>query len=526
MNRYLKQYLRTTRRQLRLSLLIVFTLAIGFVLSYYIYSYVSYELSYDKDLRNNLYRVNMETLKGGEMISKTARTSPPIGPLAVDGVPGITSFSRLVLLGEVIILNGETTVREKDVLLADPVYFDQFQYSWISGDQLKMNKLNMVVISESLAMKIFGHTDVTGKEIEINTPNFEGSYPFTVAGVFEDHDGHSHLEPEMLISYATLYGFLGKEIDQSWSWNNIFTYVEADGDLSILNETVNDIFQDARGQDLENRKIEIELSLQPVHAIHTDNSWDGEFSKPVDDRQLLYVSILALLIFLMAFTNFLNLFLVRTVGKRSEMAVRTVLGSSKAGIMRITLADIATLHIIAAFAAFTIIQLLNPIIIREFEFNPAMLPGFAGQLLVIGVLTAFSIAVSFLLTYIRFANVHWTANLSGNRTTASRMDVAWYSYLLGIQLAIAVFFIAGSVVVLHQIQVISEYDTGLDLENKTVFKAPLIGTQDGIDNFKHLMWSEVSSISNVKDLVMTDEIPGSELSWRMDNVGLQPNEPA
>jgi putative ABC transport system permease protein len=526
MIRYFKQYFRTLRKQSRLSLLIFLTLTTGFISSYFVYAYISYELTYDDHLSDQLYRVNMETSKNGEFISKTARTAPPVGPLITDVVSGTESFSRLVLMGEVIILNDETTVREKDVLLADRSYFEQFEFSWIDGDAQKMDEPNLVAISSTLANKIFGLTDVVGKNIEINSPNFEGTYPFTVSGVFEDHNGHSHLEPELLISYATLHGFVGQSIDQSWNWNNIFTYIKANGDPVELTAQINHAFQEIRGKDLENRDLEIKLSLQPVRDIHTDSSYDGEFSKPIDSRQLLYLGLLAFFILVMTYTNFVNLFLVNTVGKRREMAVRTVLGASGNGIMRHTLTDIIVFHGISALLTITAIQVLSPYVIHQFSLPSQILPELIVQLAIIGTLSLAGIAISFLLTYARFSGVKWTANLSGKRTTASRSDIRWYSSLLATQLAIAVFFIAGAVVVFHQLTAITAYDPGVNLENKIVFKAPLMGSQDGIENYKEVMWSQLSSQQHISDLVMANEIPGSEIYWRMDNVGRQPNQPS
>ncbi len=526
MKRFFRQYFRTIQRQSGLSALIFITLTTGFLSSYFVYAYVSHELSYDDHLSDQLYRVNIESFKNGEQIGKSARTSPPVGKLITDVVSGAKSFSRLVLMGEVIMINDETTVREKNVLLADRSYFSQFKYSWIDGDAQQMDEPNLVAISSKLAIKIFGSTQVAGRNIKINSPNFEGTYPFTITGVFKDHVGHSHLEPELLISYATLYGFVGQSIDESWNWNNIFTYVEADGNPERLNADINQAFHQVRGEDLANRGLDIELSLQPVGDIHTDTSYDGEFSEAIDSDQLLYLVLLVFFILLMTYTNFLNLFLVNTVGRRREMAVRVVLGASNNGIMWNTLADIVAFHVISALLALTAIQALSPFVLRQFSLPVNILPDVNGQLIIIGTLAIVGIGVSFLLTAARFSGVKWTVNLSGKRTTASRSDIRWYSSLLAIQLVIAVFFIAGAVVVFNQLQTITAYDPGIDLENKMVFKAPLMGTQEGVDNFKEVMWSQLSSQQAITDLVMTNEIPGSELYWRMDNIGQQPNEPA
>ncbi len=525
MGKYFQNFYRGVRSQLWLSVLIVLTLTTGFVTAFFVYIYVGFEMSYDDQLDDNLYRVNVETVKEGEIISKTARTPPAVGTLLKEEVPEIRNFSRLVLMGEVILQNEPITIREKDVLLADLNYFDQFDYSWLHGNESDMDKPFYLAFSRSLAERLFGRTDISGEEVMINSPNFEGSFAFTISGVYEDILNNSHLRPNILLSYSTLYKFVGNDIDESWNWNNLYTYVIADGDREKLSENANHAFKLSREEYFREQGIESKLIFQHIQDIHTEKGYVGEFVTGIDRQQLVYIGLLAIFILLMTYTNFLNLFLVRTVGKRREMAVRSVMGSTNFGIVRLAMGDIIMLHLLAAVLTITIIQFINPYVLEEFNLTSIEVPGILSQGKIILGLCCIGVVLSSVLTSIRFGGVNWSRNLSGGRTTASRGDIRWYTYLLGTQLVIAIFFMAGSVVVYHQIRSISTYDPGLDLSDKIIVKAPLMGTYDANGAHKTLLWSEVSDIKGISSLVNMNEVPGSELYWRMDNVGRKPNEP-
>ena len=161
-----KYVFRNLKRHALLSSLIVVSLAIGLIASFYVLSYVDFEKSYDRDIANRVYRINQENLKEGEEISRSARTSPAVGSFLAESLPEITSFSRMVLMGEVILKTEVDVVREKETILADMAHFDQFDYTWKYGSATKMNEPQHVILDEELSFILFGEEDPTDKQVE------------------------------------------------------------------------------------------------------------------------------------------------------------------------------------------------------------------------------------------------------------------------------------------------------------------------------------------------------------------------
>jgi hypothetical protein len=105
------------------------------------------------------------------------------------------------------------------LLFASPDFFNVFSYDLLQGnkEQILTDKSNMV-ISESLALKLFNTTEVVGKIVD-----FDYSRQFKVAGVFKDLPGNSSDKFDFILPFE-----LYKEFDPNvlnWNYNLIKAYV-------------------------------------------------------------------------------------------------------------------------------------------------------------------------------------------------------------------------------------------------------------------------------------------------------------
>ena len=103
-----------------------------------------------------------------------------------------------------VLCNEEKNIRfnEDKVYYAEPAFLDLFKVHLISGD-VKTSLLgpDKILISETLAKKYFGNTDVTGKMLTWREAGRLVS--FLVTGVFRDYPMNSHLRFNALASYNT-----------------------------------------------------------------------------------------------------------------------------------------------------------------------------------------------------------------------------------------------------------------------------------------------------------------------------------
>ncbi len=105
---------------------------------------------------------------------------------------------------------------------ADPSVFRIFTFNFITGDPGQaLSQPFSIVLSRTLADKIFRDTDALGKQIYL-----ENKFLFTVTGVYEDVSDKSTWKPTFLLpmeSFATVTGWKDYE-DNYWAYS-FFTYV-------------------------------------------------------------------------------------------------------------------------------------------------------------------------------------------------------------------------------------------------------------------------------------------------------------
>src|SRR5690606_12142111 len=102
-------------------------------------------------------------------------------------------------------INHEDKHIEQRVFFAGQEFFDIFSFPLTKGNsETALAQPNSIVITESMEKKFFPEADALGK-----TMLFEDSLLFTVTGVLKDVPAQSHMQFDMLISFAT-YESLGR----------------------------------------------------------------------------------------------------------------------------------------------------------------------------------------------------------------------------------------------------------------------------------------------------------------------------
>ena len=100
------------------------------------------------------------------------------------------------------------------MLAVDSNFLKVLSYQFIQGDRSALDGPNRIVITESLARKIFGDTEPMGQTLLYNN-----NFLIEVMGVIKDPEHRSHLKADALISWDTFYR------NDSWNNLNAYTYI-------------------------------------------------------------------------------------------------------------------------------------------------------------------------------------------------------------------------------------------------------------------------------------------------------------
>src|SRR4051794_30482952 len=158
----IKNYIKTAWRNLLrnriYSLINVLSITIGIAAFWVIALYVADEFSYDRNIpdADRIYRIAQHASWDGGKLDLPL-TSPPLAPAMKAAFPEIESATRIDMEGGGIITYNDKKLKTNDIVFADNNLFKVFQYNFIYGDAKSvLDKPNSIVITESLAKKIFG----------------------------------------------------------------------------------------------------------------------------------------------------------------------------------------------------------------------------------------------------------------------------------------------------------------------------------------------------------------------------------
>ena len=114
---------------------------------------------------------------------------------------------------------GENKFKEENCFLVDSAFFKTMGLALIEGDEVKaLTSPDAVVLSEKMAMKMYGTVSVVGKTLEVNANTFR------ITGIMKDLPDNSHLKIGVLRPIMIQYT-KDANFTSNWFANTLYTYV-------------------------------------------------------------------------------------------------------------------------------------------------------------------------------------------------------------------------------------------------------------------------------------------------------------
>ncbi len=354
-----KLYLKIASRYLfknkLYSFINIFGLTAGIASFMLIMLYVNHEHSYDKfEGSDRVYRVYMDYLEGGKYVPGDANAYIVSGPTLKEQFPEIEEFARLRRIGEVVLLHDDEIFDHNTASLADPTYFDVFDRSLEKGDVTNaLNEPYSIVLSTTLAKKIFGDANPLGKTLKIAG---SGDLLFTVTGTMNNKGYNTHLKNDFLVSFKTFYTWekFKQDWDYTWNQNAYFTYIKVDknADIAQLGQKI----MDYAPEGLKNERHLIE----PIEDIHLYSNKPYEAETNGNGNNVRFLAIIAFITLLLCWMNYMNLSSSKSLERAKEVGIRKVVGAKKPQLALQFLLESALLNIIAIILAVLCVYLLLP----------------------------------------------------------------------------------------------------------------------------------------------------------------------
>ena len=528
---YLKMAFRSFSRQRAFAVLNVIGLAIGLTASLLIYQYVKYERSFDRfhQRSEDIYRIQYNGYQNGQLNFESAVAVPAVGPALKNNFPQVEHFTRFLPAGGIYSYQEPSgalkTYREQKAFFADTSMFRIFDFHLLQGSEANCLKgINKVIISRSTAKKYFGDDDPIGKRLNLNAEEWS----LEVTGVFDDVPENSHLQFNLLISYESLNARTQNDSETSWGWYDFYTFVllKPGTDVAELQSRWNNYVEEARAADWAKTNFRQEFILRPLTDIHLYSNLLYETSPETmrDGDSVYALSIVALLILVIAWVNYVNLATARSFKRANEVGVRKVVGAAKRQLITQFLTESFVLNAMACAIALIALRLLwepfsslagwhiplEYLLQREF------------WLLVVALFVGGTILSGFYPAVI-LSSFRPVAVLKGKIIRSASGNIMRKS-LVVFQFVASVVLISGSIIVYQQLDFMKNKDLGISIHNTLVVKGPHVADSlydEQYESFK----TEVLRIPGVKGITASSSIPGEENYWTTGIRRLSPGGP-
>ena len=514
---YLTSVLRYISRNKAFSIINVLGLAIGMVACMLITQYVLHELSYD-DFHSNkdrIFRVQLDRYNKGELETQWASGCLGIGPDLKANFPEVEKIVRMKS-SNALFSHGDLFFKQEGVYYASEDFFEVFSVKLMEGiDSTALKAPFKAVISQSLAKKYFGSENPVGKMIRNN-----GKTEYEVTGVFEDLPVNTHMKVEALLSWESWVSLVNNPNGMtSWQWDGFLTYVMLDKNADAKEfEAKLPAYVDKReGEQLKQYNASMVFHLMPITAIHLDSNFIGEF-KPNGNRGAAYfLSIVAALILVIAWINYINLSTAKSIERAREVGVRKVMGSFRSQLVQQFLFESLLLNLVAVFIAISLVLLITPwfseLTGRElgYELFTRGAFWFWITVLICGGALLSGLYPAFVLSGYRPVEV-----LKG-RFKNTGQGVLFRKGMVVTQFVASLTLIVGTFTVYRQIRYMQDQELGVNLEQTLILPSPNIVDSTYEQKFQ-VFKERIKQFPEVVAVTASTSVPGSQPGWNAGGI--------
>ena len=347
----LKLFFRNIKRNKSTFLINIIGLSTGLACAMLIALWVFDELKVDKFHENEarLYQV-VETPEIDGRRVQNPSTAGLMAETMARELPEIENSTSVRASRELLFSYEENNLKAQG-LFTSPEFFDVFSFPLVHGDKRNLlSDKNSVVLSEDLAMRLFGSVDnVMGKTVQLY-----GNRPFMVSGILEDVPNNSSIQFDFVLPFDFFKEISPNALNWDYNTTNVYLVLKAGTDVAEFDSKIKNFIgtkTKANGRLLSTR-------------LFSDNYLYDKFRDRVEKSgRITYVrlfSLIAFLILLIACINFMNLSTANASSRLKEIGIKKAMGSKRSVLVSQYLVESLLMTIISAVLALFMVALLLP----------------------------------------------------------------------------------------------------------------------------------------------------------------------
>ena len=422
-------------------------------------------------------------------------------------VPGVESCVRIAGTWEAPVFQAEN--REpvtSDLLFADEDFFELFTFNVLEGDPLPAMKEPMtIVLTETLAKKLFGPDKAIGKILKLNN-----SKELTVRAIIKEPVANSCLSFSAVSSMLTqkiVQGEGGEFTEWGWCDFQTFLLLNKETDPVKTGKTILGIIPEDFQKEYESAK------LVPLNKVYFSKFmlFGNDYLVSGDKRKVMILVMVAVLVLIIALVNFINISSSQWLEKIKQTGVRKIIGARQSGILFSVLFESFVFFLAALFIAFNLVNTINPFICRytgiyynpELTSSPYFIMASLAGIIILSCI--FSVVPALKISYSKAID-----NLK-NKLKTDTSNFSYRGVLVTFQFTIAIVLIAFTLLVQKQVR-FGCTNLGLNQENIIGIKlTPQLNEKK--DVLKQLLIEKPA----VKKVSFSQYYPGKDISqWGVE----------
>ena len=483
------------------SLINIFGLSIGIAFTLLVGAYVWGELRVNHDLKN----------ADNQYIILSKWKDPNMGP-------GMTSIAELPkALKELYpnlvanyyhwdaigsnISKGDKHFRES-IQLGDSTLLSIYGFGLLHGNpKTAFSEPFSVVITQTMANKYFGRTDIVGQTINIES--FSGTkHDFTITGVLNEVPDNSVTTVNGYVSDffvpAKAADFFKRNLS-GWDNRILVSYVELKDGItpSDLDGPIKHLLKENAPSQVRDN---LTPYLMPLKTYYLDEN-NGII------RKMIYtVSCIAVFILLMAIINFINICIGRSSSRLKEMGIRKVLGGQKKHLVWQFLTESTILTLFATIIALIIYALVRPYFGDILGKEITGLLSFPLYMYLIPFLFAILLGfIAGIYPAIVLSALKSIDSLKG-KLSAVKESVLFRKTLIAFQFSTATLIFIGAIIISQQVDLFFSKDIGFNKDYLIYAQVPRDWSSKGVQHMESIRY-QLAQIPEISNISLSYDVP-------------------
>lgn len=501
----------------------IFGLAIGLMSCILIMLFVREESGFDTWLEDHEQIVRLHTAYSmpNQPVFETVRSAGRMMEAIRDyAVNEIETGVRFIQFGITVQKDGNGFAEQ--ATMVDGSFFDVFDLPLKHGSkESSFNKPMDFLITEELALKYFGKSNAIGETLVVCCVA-GGPAPVVVTGILADLPDATHLNTDMIVYLQPALFVDDTNTLHTWTSLNVYTYFKLNQGINAqqLQERV-DYWMDNEsplvemvlqflGEKGKDKKVTdfVNQKIMPVTDLHLhahEHAGNMGDLTPMGDAGMINTfTVVAGLVLLIACINFMNLSTAKASKRAKEVAMRKVLGATRAQVIIQFLGEAITIVFISLLLALVSVELVlpfyNEVLGKNLQLHlfdtPKLLIGLIAGTVFVGIGAGLYPA----LYLSGFLPAH---TLKGSKGSESGSSNKLRLLLVVFQFATSIVLVVSMLVVYGQTMFVNEKDVGYQSANKMVLNL------NGADNIESLR-NELLAIPEIQSVVFSSEAPTSD----------------